>query len=49
MRLFLYLLLMGFIGLPSAQAVDVSDPCEKQLSDLEKSLDGIDEARFMIS
>ena len=46
MRLFLYLLLMGLIGLPSAQAVDVSDPCEKQLLDLEKSTEGIDEAVY---
>ena len=46
MSLFLYLLLMGFVWLPSAQAAVISDPCEKQLSDLEKSLDGIDEAVY---
>ena len=46
MRLFLYLLLMGFVWLPITQATAVSDTCEKQLLDLEKSTDGIDEAVY---
>ncbi len=45
MRIFLSLLLMGFAGFTSLQAVAV-DECEQQLLDLEKSPEGIDESVY---